>query len=229
MPSVGVILAAAGRSQRFGAPTDKKPFVELRGQSVWLYSAELFCSHPDVQKVVLVVSPEDIDSLSARYQAELNRLSITLVKGGTERADSVENGLLALGDEVDLIAVHDAARPCVTRDMIDRAFEAAELHGAAVVGTPVTSTLKRVDSEGCIIETVDRRGTWMSQTPQVAKRLLLTQAFQMRGPAQPTDEAQLLEAAGHCVWMVEGSPLNLKITTPPDLKFAELALQALSG
>jgi len=228
VPRIGVILAAAGRSQRFGAATDKKPFVELRGQAVWLYSAELFRAHPDVDRVVMVVSPEDMQSVSDRYRVELEQLSIQLVAGGTERADSVENGLQALGDEVDLVAVHDAARPCVTREMIDRAFAAADRYGAAVVGTQVTSTLKKVDSNGQIVETVDRRGVWMSQTPQVAKRHLLDEVFQGRGDTQPTDEAQLLEAAGHSVWMVEGSPLNLKITTQPDLKFAELALQALS-
>lgn len=228
MPGIGVILAAAGRSQRFGSATDKKPFVELRGKAVWLYSAELFCHHPNVDRVVLVVSPEDFEYVAVRYRSELERLSVTLVAGGAERADSVENGLGAFGSDIDLVAVHDAARPCVTRGMIDRAFEAAYLHGAAVVGTPVNSTLKRVDAEGRIVETVDRRGAWMSQTPQVAKRHLLAEAYRVRGDSQPTDEAQLLEGAGHGVWMVEGSPLNLKITTLPDLKFAELALQVLS-
>ena len=113
--------------------------------------------------------------------------------------------------------------------MLTDAFTAAMLHGAAAIGIPVTSTLKKVGADGKVSETVDRRGIWMSQTPQVASRAWLVEAFGSRSGEQPTDEAQLLEQAGRDVFMVEGSPLHLKITALPDLKMAEFALKVLSG
>ena len=228
-PRVGVILAAAGRSQRFGDPTAKKPFVDLAGKAVWLYSAEQFRSHPQVSKIVMVIHNEDRAFIEQEYAGELERLAVTLVEGGQERADSVECGLRAMGHAIKFVAVHDAARPCIDQKMLTDAFTAAMLHGAAAIGIPVTSTLKKVGADGKVSETVDRRGIWMSQTPQVASRAWLVEAFGSRSGEQPTDEAQLLEQAGRDVFMVEGSPLNLKITALPDLKMAEFALKVLSG
>ena len=225
MPSFGVILAAAGQSRRFGNRTEKKPFISLQGKAVWLYSAELFRRRSDVTKIVLVVSPTDRQIVKDRFEANLALSDIALVDGGDERFDSVAAGLRAIGDEVDYVAVHDAARPCVQAEHVDLVFKSAIECGAAILGVPVHATLKKTNADKQIQETIDRTDMWLAQTPQVAKREWLQEAYDQRGDLQSTDEAQLLERAGRAVSMVEGSPLNLKLTTPTDMKLAKMALE----
>ena len=154
-------------------------------------------------------------------------MGITLAEGGAERADSVKNGLEKLAPEIDIIAIHDAARPCLATEWIDRVFAAGAKTGAAILATPVVSTLKRVGPDHVIRETVDRTGLWEAQTPQVFSRSLLERAFAAAAGRPATDEAGLIEALGHPVTVVPGSPINLKITSREDLRLAEQALKAL--
>ena len=227
MPTFGVILAAAGQSSRFKDANYKKPFAPLAGRPVWLHSAEKFIDRPDVKQVVVVVSPEDRESFREKFGANLAFMGITLAEGGAQRADSVRNGLEKLGPEIDMVAIHDAARPCIASAWIDRVFEAGVRTGAAILATPVVGTLKRVGPDHTITGTVDRTDLWEAQTPQVFSRDLLTRAFAAKhDPAHP-DEAQLVEALGHRVTVVPGSPINLKITSREDLRLAEQALKAL--
>lgn len=228
MPAFGVILAAAGRSSRFGSATTKKPFATLAGRAVWMHAAEKFVDRPDVKQVVVVVAPEDRAEFVEKFGATLAFMGVKLAEGGEQRVDSVRRGLAALGPECDMVAIHDAARPCLAPAWIDRVFTAGVRDGAAILGTPVVATLKRVDPQHAITGTVDRTGLWEAQTPQVFRRDLLERGFASRdGDAAPTDEAQLVEALGQRVTVVPGSPLNLKITSREDLKLAELALKAL--
>jgi len=227
MPTFGVILAAAGQSSRFQDANYKKPFAPLAGRPVWLHSAEKFIDRPDVKQVVVVVSPEDRESFREKFGANLAFMGITLAEGGTQRADSVRNGLEKLGPEIDMVAIHDAARPCIASAWIDRVFEAGVRTGAAILATPVVGTLKRVGPDHTITGTVDRTGLWEAQTPQVFARDLLTRAFAVKHDPAHTDEAQLVEALGHRVTVVPGSPINLKITSREDLRLAEQALKAL--
>ena len=229
MPSFGVILAAAGRSSRFGDTGSKKPFVPLAGRAVWMHSAEKFVDRPDVKQVVVVVAPEDRAAFVEKFGATLAFMGITLAEGGEQRTDSVRRGLAKLGPEIDMVAIHDAARPCLASVWIDRVFAAGVRDGAAILGIPVVGTLKRVDTAQGITGTVDRTGLWEAQTPQVFRRDLLERAFAARdaGSAAPTDEAQLVEAIGQRVTVVAGSPMNLKITSREDLKLAEATLKAL--
>ena len=227
MPTFGVILAAAGQSSRFQDANYKKPFAPLAGRPVWLHSAEKFIDRPDVKQVVVVVSPEDRESFRDKFGANLAFMGITLAEGGTQRADSVRNGLEKLGPEIDMVAIHDAARPCIASAWIDRVFEAGIRTGAAILATPVVGTLKRVGPDQTITGTVDRTGLWEAQTPQVFARDLLTRAFAAKHDPAHTDEAQLVEALGHRVTVVPGSPINLKITSREDLRLAEQALKAL--
>jgi 2-C-methyl-D-erythritol 4-phosphate cytidylyltransferase len=227
MPTFGVILAAAGQSSRFQDANYKKPFAPLAGRPVWLHSAEKFIDRPDVKQVVVVVSPEDRESFREKFGANLAFMGITLAEGGTQRADSVRNGLEKLGPEIDMVAIHDAARPCIASAWIDRVFEAGARTGAAILATPVVGTLKRVGPDHTITGTVDRTGLWEAQTPQVFARDLLTRAFAAKHDPAHTDEAQLVEALGHRVTVVPGSPINLKITSREDLRLAEQALKAL--
>jgi 2-C-methyl-D-erythritol 4-phosphate cytidylyltransferase len=139
----------------------------------------------------------------------------------------VKAGLEKLGDEVDHVAIHDAARPCLATEWIDRVFATGAKTGAAILATPVVSTLKRVGPDHIITDTVDRTGLWEAQTPQVFSRSLLENAFAAAAGRAATDEAGLVEAVGHPVTVVPGSPINLKITTREDLRLAEHALKAL--
>lgn len=228
MPKFAVILAAAGRSSRFGstAPREKKVFRELKGRAVWLRSAEAFLNREDVAQILVVVSPDDVDWFKEKYQPNLAFTEIEVVEGGAERADSVKNALDRTNPDIDYVAVHDAARPLIVSKWIDAVFNAAIETGAAIPGLPISSTLKRVDS-GRVIETVPRTGLFAAQTPQVVQRDLLLRAYAERGDLNATDEAGLVENIGEAVAVVDGSPLNIKITSQEDLRVAEKLLDAL--
>ena len=227
MSKFAVILPAAGKSSRFGHKQYKKPFAMLAGRAVWMHSAERFLNRADTVQVLLVIAPEDREYFQFKFAANVAVLGIDVVEGGAERADSVRNALERVSDEAQLVCVHDAARPCLADVWIDRVFEAAEKTGAAILATPVTSTLKRVGPKNTIEETIDRRGLWEAQTPQVFRRELLVEAYARHAGEPATDEAQLVERLGKPVQIVQGSPLNLKITTQDDLRLAEQALKVL--
>lgn len=222
-----VILPAAGKSARFRGSARKKVFAELQGRAVWLRAVEAFVSRPDVGQVLVVVAPDDLEWFREKFRPNLAFLDVELVAGGAERADSVHNALARVRPELPYVAVHDAARPVLASEWIDRVFQAAVQHGAAILATPVTSTLQRADAQGQILETVSREQLWAAQTPQVARREWLQEAFARRQGFPATDEAQLLLRAGYAVHIVEGSPLNVKITTSEDLRIAEAFLDLL--
>ncbi|RLS76095.1 MAG: 2-C-methyl-D-erythritol 4-phosphate cytidylyltransferase [Planctomycetota bacterium] len=227
MPTFGVILVAAGRSSRFRDANYKKPFAPLAGRPVWLHSAERFVDRNDVKQVVVVVAPEDRGAFVEKFGASLAFMGVTLAEGGAQRSDSVRNGLEKLHADIDMVAIHDAARPCLAAAWIDRVFEVGARTGAAILAIPVVGTLKRVGPDDVITDTIDRSGLWEAQTPQVFRRDVLERAFALARVGQPTDEAQLVEAIGQPVTVVPGSPINLKITSREDLRLAEQALKAL--
>jgi 2-C-methyl-D-erythritol 4-phosphate cytidylyltransferase len=226
MSKFAVILPAAGKSSRFSQKR-KKVFVELKGRPVWVRTAEQFVNREDVAQTILVISPEDLDWFKEKFRPNLAFMDIEVVTGGAERAESVLNGLARVRADIDFVAVHDAARPLIVREWIDQVFRAAEQHDAAILATPVTSTLKRVDSNQTIVNTVSREELWAAQTPQVFRRQLLLDAYAKRGSLKATDEAQLIENLGRTVKIVAGSSLNIKITTPEDFRIAEHLLDAL--
>src|SRR4029077_21196494 len=151
---------------------------------------------------------------------------IEVIDGGTERADAVQKALERVKPDIDFVAIHDAARPCVADEWISAVFAAAEKSCAPIPAIPVGGTLKRVANQ-TIVETVSREGLWEAQTPQVFRRDLLLKAYAQRAGFNATDDAQLVERLGHKVAIVPGSPVNLKITTREDLRLAEQALKAL--
>jgi 2-C-methyl-D-erythritol 4-phosphate cytidylyltransferase len=227
MPTFAVILPAAGKSSRFHDQHYKKPFAPLENRAVWLHSAERFLNRKDVKQVIVVISPEDREEFFTRFGANVTILGVDVVDGGKERADSVQNALEKVVADCDYIAVHDAARPCLADEWIDKVFAAAVQSGAAILATPVVATLKRVGKDQAIEATVPRENLWEAQTPQVFRRDLLLKAYAKRGASAATDEAQLVEQAGHKVTVVPGSPINLKITTRDDLRLASHLLKAL--
>jgi 2-C-methyl-D-erythritol 4-phosphate cytidylyltransferase len=227
MAKFALILPAAGQSRRFHDKAYKKPFAPLAGRAVWLHSAERFVNRAEVKQTIVVVSAEDRDLFNQRFGANIAILGLDIVEGGAERVDSVQRALERVADDIDFVAIHDAARPCLIDPWIDAVFEAAQRDGAAILGTQITATLKRVDNKKHIAETVSRDGLWEAQTPQVFRRKLLIDAYAKRGREPVTDDAQLIERLGHPVTVVPCSPLNLKITTRDDLKLAEQVLKVL--
>ena len=227
MAKFAVILPAAGSSHRFRDKNYKKPYAPLGGRAVWLHSAERFLNRPDVSQVIVVVAEEDREEFNRKFGANIAILGVDVCLGGAERSDSVQNALAMLRDDIDLVAVHDAARPCLADKLIDAVFAAAEKEGAAILALPVPSTLKQVDRQERVEQTVDRTHLWEAQTPQVFRRDLLEKAYAARAGQSATDDAGLVEQLGQQVVVVEGSPLNLKITTREDLKLAEQVLKVL--
>jgi 2-C-methyl-D-erythritol 4-phosphate cytidylyltransferase len=176
---------------------------------------------------MLVISPEDREEFQSRFAANVAVLGLETVDGGTERADSVANGLARVKPVADFVCVHDAARPCLAEEWIDTIFAAAERTGAAILAIPIAGTIKQVGQDHLIQETMARTGLWEAQTPQVFRRDLLVDAYAQRGGFRATDDAQLVERLGKKVTVVPGSPINLKITTREDLRLAEQAMKVL--
>lgn len=226
MATFAVILPAAGQSSRFRHQQRKKTFVDLKGRAVWLRSAEHFASRDDVLQTIVVVSPDDEAWFKEKYAANLAFMNVEVTTGGATRAESVKKGLAALKPEVDFVAVHDAARPLLTKQWVDEVFSKAAETGAAILGVPVASTLKKV-TDGRIEATVSRESLYEAQTPQVFRRDWLEGAYAQQGDLEPTDEAQVVEQFGKPISVVKGSSLNFKITTADDYRLAEVALDAL--
>jgi 2-C-methyl-D-erythritol 4-phosphate cytidylyltransferase len=226
MGKVAVIIVAAGRSERFGGK-EKKTFAKVDGQPMFLRSIGHFVNREDVAQTILVIAPEDEEEVKSKYGANLGFMGIKLVIGGAERVDSVAQGLTAVSEEAELVAIHDAARPCVSEAMVDAVFAEAAKSGAAILAAPIRGTIKRVSEAGVIDETISREGLWEAQTPQVFKRSLILEAYNRRSelPGAPTDDAQLVEAIGHPVSVVESDFTNLKITTRPDITLANAIIK----
>src|SRR5205085_2800719 len=207
---------------------EKKPFATLDGRAVWLRSAELFVARSDVCQCLIVVSKNDQDLFRRRYGANLAFMNVQIVDGGAERFESVANALAAVKAEADFVAIHDAVRPCLTEALVNAVFTKAQQTGAALLAVPVTDTVKQVNAQHQVQATQPRQGLWLAQTPQVFRRDWLAEAYAKRGQLgkDVTDDAQLVEAAGHPVHVVEGSASNLKITSKADLTLAEAILKS---
>ncbi len=245
---VSVIIPAAGRGSRFGGKRNKI-FERLGRGPVFLRTLESFVNRDDVCQTILVVSDEDRAIIKDRFAANLGFMAVKLVTGGSDRTGSVRNALAEVSDEADMIAVHDAVRPCVSSIWIDEVFAAAAESGAAILAYPVHGTLKRVASEivapeqvtlagepikaGKPVEklsveaTVSREDLWQAQTPQVFTRQWLIDAYRNAGDEVVTDDAQLVEATGKTVRIVRGDPRNIKITTRGDLSLAAAVIDSL--
>jgi 2-C-methyl-D-erythritol 4-phosphate cytidylyltransferase len=227
VPRFAVIFPAAGKSSRFRDQHYKKPFAPLDGRPVWMHAADRFANRKDVIQSLLVVSPDDREDFTEKFGGNAALLGIEIVEGGQERYDSVAKALERVKPEADFIAVHDAARPCIVDAWIDAVFAAAVRTGAAILATPVHSTLKRAASDDTIAETVARDNLWEAQTPQVFRRQLLIEAYARRNQQAATDDAQLVERLGQKITIVPGSAMNIKITTKEDLRIASALLKAL--
>ena len=226
-PDVGVIIVAAGRGARLGAEVPKQ-FLHLAGIPMLLWSVRAFASHPAVVHMIVVLPPDQVQQPPAWLAAHLGG-ALTTARGGAERTDSVAAGLAALPASARHVLVHDAARPLVSRGVIDRVIAAARRGVAAVPAVPVPDTLKEVDAANPLLvgRTVPRDRLVQAQTPQGFPRHMLEAAHAeaRRAGVTGTDDAALVERVGATVEVVPGDPANLKVTTPDDLALAEWLAQ----
>ena len=227
MKKVSVIICAAGSSTRFGGDR-KKPFVDISGRAAFIRSIEYFADRDDVCQVIAAISPEDEEIVKVKWGAALAFNGVKLCFGGAERFETVAKAMELVKDEADLIAVHDAVRCCLTKDWLDELFKTAGEMGAAMLACPVVATLKRVEN-GKIVETVDRTGLYEAQTPQVFDAKLLKNAYAKLNTLDKsviTDDAQLIEALGQTVHIVETDHSNIKITRKTDVFIAEAIIKS---
>jgi len=223
---VVAIVVAAGRGERLGGAVPKQ-LLELNGRSVLDRSVAAFAESGLVEETVVVL-PADLAGQAARI-VDVRAGRVRAVLGGARRQDSVAAGFDAVDDGVDVVLVHDAARPFVSRDVIARTVEAASAHGAAIAAVRARDTVKHGEAAGdhaVVRSTLPREEIYLAQTPQGFRRAVLAEAVALgRSGVEATDEAALAELAGHPVCLVDGDVRNMKITTPGDLEIA----RALAG
>lgn len=225
MKDVAIILAAAGRSTRFKDPYQKKVYATVNGKPVWQYSAQLFADHPRVGQIIMTIAAEDKEMVQEKFSGNLTLFGIEVVLGGDERFQSVRNALERVRSDMRWVGIHDAARPCLSRQSLNQVIELADERGAAILASPIRATVKRVDPKTHrVTETVSRDGLWQAQTPQVFRTEDLKLAY-AKVTGAPTDDAQVMERAGFPISVAEGPETNIKITTKEDLRTVESMLK----
>jgi 2-C-methyl-D-erythritol 4-phosphate cytidylyltransferase len=224
---IAAIVPAAGAGLRLEAALPKQ-FVKLGDRPLLAHTLQRLSVSPCIDIIVLVVPADWVAKARAEIIEPYGLTKVgAVVAGGAERQDSVAAGLEALPHDADVVVVHDGVRPFFTSDMVVSVIEAAREVGAAVTASPVTDTLKRVDS-GVVVETVSREGLVCVQTPQAFRRDVLSRALE-RARSEGvvgTDEAALVERLGCPVRVVSGDASNIKITTPEDWTLAEKIIRA---
>lgn len=212
----GAVIVAAGRSRRM-AGVDKlwAPLPGPDGRPLLARAVAVFESCPAIDRIVLVVSRDAVGRAQELVLEEGLAKLCAVVAGGARRQDSVRAGLEAL-EACEWVVVHDAARPLVTADLIERGLTEARATGASCCGLPVPDTIKEADDKGNVGHTLDRSRLWLAQTPQTFRYDLLLKAHR-HAEGDATDDAALVEALGVQVRLYQGSPRNLKVTTPEDL------------
>jgi 2-C-methyl-D-erythritol 4-phosphate cytidylyltransferase len=226
--SLSAVVVAAGRSQRMGFD---KLLTPLAGRPLLLHTLDRLFRTDAPREIVLVVRPGSEAEMQSLLAPLGRNESIRLVPGGAQRQDSVQNGLQAVSADSEFVMVHDAARPFVTKELIDTVLGAAKLSDAAVCGAPCSDSLKEVGEDGLVTRTIDRSQLWTVQTPQIFRTQLLRDAYRgaLATGAIFTDDTAVVEAMGHPVRIVLYNGINLKVTTPTDWKIAEIFLQAVDA
>lgn len=226
-----LILPAAGDGTRMGY-TIAKPCIPIAGRPAIYYTLSAFAEMNGLSQVI-IPARDDIITQIDQVASGINwpaPVDIRVIKGGAEREDSIRNALTYLNQDIDIVAVHDAVRPCIVSDDINKCAQKARLTGAAIVGVPCRDTLKKTDNGRVIHHTVDRSMVWHAQTPQCFNRELLLKAYGSSAGSREksTDDASLIEQL-QPVSLVEGSYYNIKLTYPEDLAMAELIIQNRSS
>jgi 2-C-methyl-D-erythritol 4-phosphate cytidylyltransferase len=232
MSRIAAILPAAGLGTRMGAETPKQ-FLELDGTPLVIHSVRRIAACPLVTEIIVATRADVVESLQQRLHAEKFTQPVRVVRGGDSRQESVALALREVSNDTEIVLVHDAVRPFVTREQITRVIEEARRCEAAILGIPAMDTVKEVkraslpEDVALIIGTIPRERVVLAQTPQAFSTKLLKEAF-ARAQADgvtASDEAGLVERLGHDVHVVLGSERNIKITKPADMDLARFYLE----
>lgn len=225
MAFVSAIIVAAGGSTRMGTAGSKQ-FLPLLGKPAIAYTLRAFQDCALIDEIVVVCRAQDIDRVQQIAQEEAIDKLTSVTEGGAFRAESVQNGIIAADAGAGYYAIHDGARPLVTPSEIESVVECAFETGAATLGTAVTDTIKFADENNIITATPDRSTLRAVQTPQVFERELYAFAVTYADDWESvTDDSSLIEQMGGEVQIVDGSPENIKLTTPVDVVIAESILR----
>jgi 2-C-methyl-D-erythritol 4-phosphate cytidylyltransferase len=229
MSKLYALIPAAGSGSRMGADLPKQ-YLPVAGKPVLHHALSGLCGNRSIERVFVVLAQGDKRFAQYDWQPFAARFE-PLYCGGETRAASVFNGLLAVRDEVegdDWMLVHDAVRPCLAPDILERLIETLRNEPTGgLLALPVVDTLKRGDAEGYVLQTVTREDLWQAQTPQMFRYRLLLEALRAIDPAAATDEARAIEQLGLRPRLVMGDSRNLKVTYPQDLALAETLLRGM--
>ncbi|WP_453992478.1 2-C-methyl-D-erythritol 4-phosphate cytidylyltransferase [Bacillus nitroreducens] len=219
-----VVIPAAGQGKRMNAGRNKQ-FIELKSIPVIIHTLRVFENDPLCSGVILVINKDEQQIFEKLIQTYNIKKIISFVQGGSERQHSVYNGLQEVKN-TDIVLVHDGARPFLKQENVHELIKVATDKGAAVLAVPVKDTIKRASSDLYVEETVERSSLWAIQTPQAFHVSILQEAHELarKDNFLGTDEASLVERIPKQVYIVKGSYLNIKLTTPDDLVFAEAIL-----
>lgn len=221
------ILLAGGVGKRVGEDLPKQ-FLAILDKPIIFYSLEVFDRCSEIDSIYLVLPGEKTDYFQKELLPKFPISKLRkIVSGGETRQDSTFNGFQAIPKEIEIVVVHDVARPFVRDEMIRKSILAAREVGSAIVASPATDTIKEVDENRRVQKTLDRKKLFQVQTPQAFRYSLLEKAFEagFSDNFQATDEAGLIERIGEPVQVIESDSTNLKITTPSDLVLAESLLK----
>ena len=223
MDKVSAIILAAGSGSRFG---EKKQFKKLNGKPIWFYSLNTFIHSESVDELILVIPNDSLETLKqSQVFTSLNKTNnIKLVSGGESRKDSVFNGLKVVKKAIDIVCIHDAARPFIKASYIKHSVEACSEFDGAIIAIPSVDTVKKVDKQ-IIKNTIDRESLWMAQTPQTFKKDKLLYAIKNSSHLNITDESMLMEEANFKIKLIEGDQSNFKITNEIDWELAKVMVE----
>ena len=218
------IIVAAGDSRRMGFD---KLFAAIAGEAVIAHTIRAFERARSVDGIIVVAREDRRDEIKTIVRDENFKKIKLIIPGGKRRQDSVRAGLDHLESVIRYVAVHDAARPLVTPEQIERVIEQCRIHGTAALAEPINDTLKRAAADLLVTESVDRQELYAMQTPQIFARQLIEEAYRAvyAENASVTDEASAVERLGRKVALVLNDDFNFKITYPRDLPLAEFVLK----
>ena len=221
---LAAIIVAGGSSQRMGFD---KLFAVIAGGSVIAHTIRAFERATSISEIVVVAREQRHDEITEIISGAGFKKVRAIVRGGERRQDSVRAGLDCIDREAQYVGVHDAARPLITPEQIERTFVRCQAHGAAALAQPVNDTLKRADADLLVFGSVDRNQLYAMQTPQIFERKLIEDAYRVVYAENIliTDEVSAVERLGHKIAVVLNDDFNFKITYPRDLPVADFILR----
>lgn len=223
--NLGIVIVAGGGSSRYGRKN--KLLERLNELPVFVHSIRNFLDVVTEKQIILVVPEKEKEHFVKELEHYLPHCKIMIVNGGKTRLKSVHNGLNAISEDIKFVAVHDAARPLASADILVECVKSAKKFGSAVPAKRFIDTVKRTLHKNKVVETLDRENLWIVETPQIFQREALISAYEKalgNKKKDFTDDAGIMEAAGEDVYLVENLDCNIKITYPSDLILAEFWL-----